>query len=43
MWLSLQVDIEEEATKGKELKLAEAELRKIMSSIDAPHGSAENR
>ena len=38
----LQVDVEQEAEKDKELKLAEAELRKIMSSIDAPRGSAEN-
>ncbi|XP_063684523.1 arf-GAP with Rho-GAP domain, ANK repeat and PH domain-containing protein 1-like isoform X6 [Bolinopsis microptera] len=40
-WI-FQVNVELEESKGKELKLAEAELRKIMSNIDAPQGSVEN-
>ncbi|KAL5269003.1 hypothetical protein ACHWQZ_G002735 [Mnemiopsis leidyi] len=40
-WI-FQVNVELEESKGKELKLAEAELRKIMSNIDAPRGSVEN-
>ena len=36
------MNVELEESKGKELKLAEAELRKIMSNIDAPQGSVEN-